>query len=189
MHKCTTSKWACKGAKETVPECFFDCKSDTEGENDAGADGQVVSNRQDPVQLRAVLERALHATQKLLSCYGSSVAPTTVRRLPPREVLYYPATLEVSVTLNTEETCRCPKHCQCRLRGGPVKLKLPIELNPESGQVKVNVFRPTPGISDGRQGGAGVPDAAGDSCKSKKRRSSSSVRKVRWSKEEPRADG
>ncbi|SPP84028.1 uncharacterized protein LOC117586601 [Drosophila guanche] len=190
MNNCTTINCPCKSRKGEAHECFYDCNSDTEGDDNGAPGGdvcKVVAHQEDPSHMRAVLENALHATQNLLGCYGSPVAPT-VRNPAPPGMHYYPATLEVSVTLNSEQSCLCPKHRRCRLRGDPVKLKLPIELNPESGQVKVNIFQPRPvvTISDCRQCGAGLPDDAGDRCNTKKRKSCSCVRKVRWCKEEPR---
>ncbi|XP_001359819.2 uncharacterized protein [Drosophila pseudoobscura] len=187
MTKCTTNKCHCKSYRDRVQDRFYDCISDTECEDNSVSGGdvcKVVSSLKDPGQMRAVLERALYATQNLLRCYGSAVAPAG-RNPPPHELNYYPATLEVSVTLKTEETCICPKNRQYSLRGDPVTLKLPIKLNPDSGQVKMNIYQPRAGVASGcRQCGAGAPGAAGDRYKAKSRKSSSSMRKVRWFKHE-----
>lgn len=51
---------------------------------------------------------------------------------------YYPATLEISARVYSDKAPQRPSG----LRNDPVTLKLPVELNPQSGQVKVNVFKP-----------------------------------------------
>ncbi|XP_041675150.1 uncharacterized protein LOC108109401 [Drosophila eugracilis] len=163
-------------AEKEDMDTFHDCRSDEEDTSELAVGGgdEVICKQaprfDDPVQIRAVLERAANATQQLLRCYGGTdCVPTR-----PSMTRFYPATLEVSARLHTDDKCPCPKDRQCKLHGDPVTLRLPIELNPESGQVKVNIFQPK---SIGTFCGCNDP---GNSNKSKQRRSS-----VRWcSKEE-----
>ncbi|EDV49867.1 uncharacterized protein LOC6552643 [Drosophila erecta] len=162
-------------------DIFHDCRSDDEEtpELDVGGGDEVICKQaprfDDPVQIRAVLERAATATQRLLRCYGGTdCVPTR-----PLMTRFYPATLEVSARLHTDDKCPCPKDRQCKLMGDPVTLKLPIELNPESGQVKVNIFQPK---SIGTFCGCNAP---ANQNKAKSRRSS-----VKWSnKDEVCRDG
>ncbi|XP_017058347.2 uncharacterized protein LOC108099366 [Drosophila ficusphila] len=154
-------------------DTFHDCRSDDEESPELAIGGgdEVICKQaprfDDPVQIRAVLERASVATRRLLRCYGGTdCVPTR-----PSMTLFYPATLEVCARLHTDEKCPCPKDRQCKLIGDPVTLKLPIELNPESGQVKVNIFRPK---SIGTFCGCNAPEN-----RKKSRRSS-----VRWSGKE-----
>ncbi|KAH8329760.1 hypothetical protein KR074_003819 [Drosophila pseudoananassae] len=155
-------------------DTFYDCLSDEEEvveEQEMAHGDAVVCKRaprfDDPVEIRAVLERAAIATQQLLRCYGGADTPAP----RPSMTRFYPATLELSARLHTDDLCPCPKERQCKLRGDPVTLKLPIELNPESGQVKVNIFQPK---SMGTICGCNAP--IGDR---RKRRSIN--RSVRWS--------
>ncbi|XP_016941584.4 uncharacterized protein [Drosophila suzukii] len=152
-------------------DTFHDCRSDDEEipELSVGGGDEVICKQapryDDPGQIRAVLERAATATQRLLRCYGGTdCVPTR-----PSMTRFYPATLEVSARLHTDDKCPCPKDRQCKLIGDPVTLKLPIELNPESGQVKVNIFQPK---SLATFCGCSAP---GKQSKSKNRRPS-----VRW---------
>ncbi|XP_016977761.1 uncharacterized protein LOC108043527 [Drosophila rhopaloa] len=163
-------------------DTFYDCRSDDEGSPELAVGGgdEVICKRaprfDDPVEIRAVLERAANTTQRLLRCYGGTdCVPTR-----PSMTRFYPATLEVSARLHTDDKCPCPKDRQCKLIGDPVTLKLPIELNPESGQVKVNIFQPK---SIGTFCGCNAPKSH---SKFKNRRTS-----VRWSatKDEVRYDG
>lgn len=154
-------------------DTFYDCHSDEEEdvEEQEMAHGDAVVCKQaprfdDPVQIRAVLERAATATQQLLRCYGG----TDIQATRPLMTRFYPATLELSARLHTDDLCPCPKERQCKLRGDPVTLNLPIELNPESGQVKVNLFQPK---SMGTICGCNAP------VDKRKRRSNN--RSVRWS--------
>ncbi|XP_017123874.1 uncharacterized protein LOC108143835 [Drosophila elegans] len=157
-------------------DTFYDCRSDEEcsPESVVGGGDEVICKQaprfDDPVEIRAVLERAATATQRLLRCYGG-----TDFCVPPRPTMtrFYPATLEVSARLHTDDKCPCPKDRQCKLIGDPVTLKLPIELNPESGQVKVNIFKPK---SIGTFCGCNAPK---NQSRPKSRRSS-----VRWSTQE-----
>ncbi|XP_017014090.2 uncharacterized protein [Drosophila takahashii] len=154
-------------------DTFHDCRSDDEEtetpEMAVGGGDEVICKQaarfDDPVQIRAVLERAATATQRLLRCYGG----TDCVPMRPSMTRFYPATLEVSARLHTDDKCPCPKDRQCKLIGDPVTLRLPIELNPESGQVKVNIFQPK---SIGTFCGCSAPASQN---KSKNRRSS-----VRW---------
>ncbi|KAH8369094.1 hypothetical protein KR009_000818 [Drosophila setifemur] len=157
-------------------DTFHDCQSEDDNIEELGVGlghgDAVVCTRapcfDDPVEIRAVLERAAVATQRLLRCYGG-----TNRVVRPSMTQFYPATLELSACLHTDDFCPCPKDRQCKLKGDPVTLKLPIELNPESGQVKVNIFQPK---SMGTI--CGCSTEAGDKSKSKNRRHSD--RSVRW---------
>ncbi|XP_017037495.1 uncharacterized protein [Drosophila kikkawai] len=131
-------------------DIFLDCLTDDEVEEAEvvppelamGHGDEVVCKQapryDDPMEIRAVLERAAIATQRMLRCYGGTECGPS----RPTKTRFYPATLEVSARLHTDDKCPCPKDRQCKLRGDPVTLNLPIELNPETGQVKVNIFQP-----------------------------------------------
>ncbi|EDX13713.1 GD20842 [Drosophila simulans] len=76
-------------------DIFHDCRSDDEENPDVqvGGGDEVICKQaprfDDPVQIRAVLERAATATQRLLRCYGGTdCVPTR-----PLMTLFYPATL------------------------------------------------------------------------------------------------
>ncbi|KAH8295308.1 hypothetical protein KR018_009918 [Drosophila ironensis] len=156
-------------------DTFYDCRSDDEDLQDLGlAHGDAVVCKKaprfdDPVQIRAVLERAATATLKLLRCYGGT------ENVVPRPSLthFYPATLELIARLHTDDHCSCPKKRQFKLTGDPVMLKLPIELNPKSCQVKVNIFQPKSMTTI--SGFSPVPD---DRNKLKKRKTNQHC--VRW---------
>ncbi|XP_020813742.1 uncharacterized protein LOC110188370 [Drosophila serrata] len=165
-------------------DTFLDCLSDDEEvekkevaspELTVGHGDEVVCKQarryDDPVEIRAVLERAAIATQRMLRCYGGTDGGPTL----PSRSRFYPATLEVSARLHTDDKCPCPKDRQCKLRGDPVTLNLPIELNPESGQVRVNIFQPK------AMGTICGCDESGDRTKTKKRASN---RSVRWCSQE-----
>lgn len=144
-----------------MEDIFFDCCSEGEaecetvlmpregilkaGKGDA-TDHRLLqskpSNYDDPMQIRDILHRAANSAQILLRGLGGHCEYT---RLEPQGCMcFYPATLEITTRVQTESSCGCPPHCQCILRGSPVTLKLPMELNPHNGQVNVNIFQPRP---------------------------------------------
>ncbi|EDW80985.1 uncharacterized protein Dwil_GK11265 [Drosophila willistoni] len=129
----------------------------------------------DPEQIRTVLERAALTTKMLLRCYGGDGQSGNEDNVPyHRSPRFYPATLEINARLHAEETCSCPKNCQCQLRGEPVTLKLPIELNPLNGQVNVEIYQPK-----------SLEPAVPRKCLCDKgRKNRLHCRTVRWSQEE-----
>ncbi|KAH8243091.1 hypothetical protein KR032_004554 [Drosophila birchii] len=160
-------------------DTFLDCLSDEEEKEEVkvappeltvGHGDEVVCKQarrfDDPVEIRAVLERAAIATHQMLRCYGGSDGGLT----RPSKARFYPATLEVSARLHTDDKCPCPKDRQCKLRGDPVTLNLPIELNPETCQVKVNIFQPK-----------SIATICG--CDESKTKNRASNRSVRWCQE------
>ncbi|EDV93482.1 uncharacterized protein LOC6563304 [Drosophila grimshawi] len=136
-------------------ERFFDCCCGSESEAESDLESIVRTNDYNcsllscptnVFEMRRALERAANTAQILLRGLGvhgdkdGAAAGNTACSC----MRFYPATLEISARLHTDTSCGCPPHCQCVMRGDPVTLKLPMELNPANGHVNVNIFQPKP---------------------------------------------
>ncbi|XP_030572225.1 uncharacterized protein LOC115770916 [Drosophila novamexicana] len=127
-----------------MEDIFFDCCSEGEAECETvlmQREGILKAGKGDATDHRLLQSKPSNA-QILLRGLGGHCEYT---RLEPQGCMcFYPATLEITTRVQTESSCGCPPHCQCILRGSPVTLKLPMELNPHNGQVNVNIFQPRP---------------------------------------------
>ncbi|KAH8395524.1 hypothetical protein KR222_000481, partial [Zaprionus bogoriensis] len=146
-----------------LEDSFYDCRSDAEEGADVEAPvttvdieapvakdidvdmdiGELIPNVRDSWEIRQTLERVANSAHLLLRSVGGQCEMCA--NMLDRSAScshFYPATLEISARLHTDTSCTCPPHCQCVLRGDPVTLNLPMELNPYSGQVKVDIFQP-----------------------------------------------
>ncbi|ALC45650.1 CG33189, partial [Drosophila busckii] len=125
-------------------DVFYDCLGDESEQRQAAGGGDASGscqhyrrqcNYSDPAHIRATLQRAANATQRLLRDFGGPCAALHT------EQHFYPATLEINARLHTnKELCAAPAR-QCRLRGDPVTLKLPMSFDMQTGQLKVNIFQ------------------------------------------------
>ncbi|KAH8360258.1 hypothetical protein KR093_011639, partial [Drosophila rubida] len=140
-------------------DCFYDCQSATESDDEESAIDlepinceQVVRavggyspNFEDPLEMRHTIERvAINSRMLLRSVGGNCECLGGYVDRSASASFFYPATLEICARLLTDKSCACPPSCQCRLRGEPVILQLPMELNPYSGQVNVEIFQHAP---------------------------------------------
>ncbi|EDW66683.1 uncharacterized protein [Drosophila virilis] len=188
-----------------MEDIFFDCCSEGEaecetilmqregilkaGKGDA-ADHCLLQSKSnkydDPIQIRDILHRAANSAQILLHGLGGHCEYTKFE--PQGCKCFYPATLEITTRVHTESSCGCPPHCQCVLRGSPVTLKLPLELNPHNGQVNVKIFQPSTkqltGAGEGVGGGdkrASNPSPNNMQRHSQRREGPKKIgRRVRW---------
>ncbi|XP_034485131.1 uncharacterized protein LOC117790007 [Drosophila innubila] len=146
-----------------LEDFFYDCHSDDDSDDDSdfdlennncdqivraaggyNTDRQLLPNLDDPVEIRRTLERVANTTRLLLRSVGGKCDRYEPLEQQVSRSFFYPATLEISARLLTDKSCPYPPSGQCRLRGDPVTLKLPMELNPYSGQVNLNIFQPGP---------------------------------------------
>ncbi|XP_023169741.2 uncharacterized protein LOC111598631 [Drosophila hydei] len=143
---------------KTMDDIFYDCRSEGEYEPETvnkvhegvlkTCHGDVLQDEpqkcKKPMDMRNILRSAAHNAQILLRGLGVSCECIEAEEPQASCKFFYPATLAITARVHAESTCGCPPQSQCILRGSPVTLNLPIELNPQSGQVKVNIFQPAP---------------------------------------------
>ncbi|KAL7726947.1 hypothetical protein ACLKA6_002714 [Drosophila palustris] len=135
-----------------LEDCFYDCLSDSESDEDSDFEledhkcGEIVRavagycpNFDDPAEIRRTLERVANTSRLLLRSVGGDCDCFEHLEQQASRSFFYPATLEICARLLTDKS---PPIGQCRLRGDPVTLKLPMELNPYNGQVNLNIFQP-----------------------------------------------
>ncbi|EDW13864.1 uncharacterized protein LOC6572261 [Drosophila mojavensis] len=166
-----------------MDDIFHDCRSESDCDRECAHKAGILKacqgdfpqeepqQRKAPMDMRSIIRRAAQNTQILLRGLGVHCECTEIEEPPSTCKFFYPATLEISARVHTEPSCGVPPHCQCILRGSPVTLSLPMELEPHSGQVKVNIFKPAPNtlahpcecaaVSPGGGGGGCVGAGAG----------------------------
>lgn len=149
---------------------------------------ELQPNMKDAWKIREVVERVAAGAHDWLHNVGSkcTVCGGSQKDRNAISSSSYPATLELSARLFSDKGTQR----QGALRGDPVKLKLPVELDPHSGQIKVNVFRPRPVCGEGDKRGLSPPpskkgwgSAGGAMAKTLHRtegKVKKSMRKVRW---------
>lgn len=150
---------------------------------------ELQPNLKDAWKIREVVERVAAGAHHWLHNVGGkcNVCGGIQKERHTISSSSYPATLELSARLYSDKSTQR----QGALRGDPVKLKLPVELNPHSGQIKVNVFRPRSVSGEGDKRGLSPPptkkawgsSAGGATAKTLHRsegKVKKSMRKVRW---------
>ncbi|KAH8307605.1 hypothetical protein KR044_005033, partial [Drosophila immigrans] len=129
---------------------FYDCQSGSDSDvEDLGSNNceQVIravggfSPLDDPLVIRQALERVANNSLLLLRTVGGKCDYLGHLDRHTSSTFVYPATLEICARLLTDKSCACSPNCRCRLRGEPVTLQLPVELNPFSGQVNVQILQ------------------------------------------------
>ncbi|XP_060648231.1 uncharacterized protein LOC132785919 [Drosophila nasuta] len=137
-------------------DCFYDCNSESEnGDEDSviehepkkceqiirAVGGFSTPNFDDPLEIRQTLERVSDNSRLLLRSVGGKCDCLEHSDRHTSATFFYPATLEICARLLTDKSSACPASCRCRVRSEPVKLQLPMELNPYSGQVNMKIFQ------------------------------------------------
>lgn len=151
-----------------LEDCFYDCQSDSESTEDSELDLEddkcdqalravggysgnhhLFSKFDDSLEMRKALERVTNTSRLLLRSVGGKCDCSNCLEKETSRPFFYPAQLEICARLITDKSCPIPPSGQCRLRGDPVTLKLPMELNPYSGQVNLPIFQPEKNVSGG----------------------------------------